>query len=163
KGSGKPQIKNPDGTVSTERTITIEANGRHFVLPTIRNGKQLTEDQAIAAWERGEHQAVGEFATAEEANRFARERTARLSEQLRPARALRPSGAPGDSALDRRHAPRPGLQRTRRAATLHHRKAGMSLDLYQQEAAERVAGLTPVQQPEVGAFDGFLRGAGMTT
>lgn len=81
---GKPQIKNADGTVSTERTITIEADGRHYVLPTIIAGKQLSEDQAVAAWRKGTNAAVGEFGTAAEANRFAQERTARLSSQLAP-------------------------------------------------------------------------------
>ncbi len=37
----------------------------------------------------------------------------------------------------------------------------MSADLYQDEALDRVSNLAPVQVPEAGAFDGFLRGSGM--
>lgn len=37
----------------------------------------------------------------------------------------------------------------------------MSLDLFQQETAERMSTMPPVVTPEPGVFDGFLRGAGM--
>jgi len=36
----------------------------------------------------------------------------------------------------------------------------MSLDLYREQAAEALGALAPVQEPEAGAFDGFLRGSG---
>lgn len=39
----------------------------------------------------------------------------------------------------------------------------MSLDLYQSETADRLATMPPVRVPEVGAWDGFIRGAGLTT
>lgn len=39
----------------------------------------------------------------------------------------------------------------------------MSLDLYRQEATEALSALAPVQDPETGAFDGFLRGTGLAT
>lgn len=39
----------------------------------------------------------------------------------------------------------------------------MSLDLYGAESLERLSRMAPVADPEVGAFDGFLRGAGLTT
>jgi hypothetical protein len=41
---GKPILRNPDGSVSTERTITIESDGKHYVIPTIINGKAVTPD-----------------------------------------------------------------------------------------------------------------------
>lgn len=37
----------------------------------------------------------------------------------------------------------------------------MSLDLYEREATDRITRMQPVQVPETGAFDGFLRGTGM--
>ncbi len=82
--TGKAQIRNADGSISTESTITIEADGRHVVLPTIMNGKRVSEDQAVAAWRKGTNQAVGVFGTAGEADKFARARTARLSSELVP-------------------------------------------------------------------------------
>ena len=80
----KPILKNPDGSISTERTITVEAGGKHFVLPTIVNGKQVSEDEAVRQWQSGSHQAVGSFGTAAEANAFAQKRSAALGEALRP-------------------------------------------------------------------------------
>lgn len=39
----------------------------------------------------------------------------------------------------------------------------MSLDLYRRETAEKIGAMAPVQVPEAGAFDGFIRGAGLAT
>jgi hypothetical protein len=39
----------------------------------------------------------------------------------------------------------------------------MSLDLYQDEALDRLKDLPPVQNPPVGTFDNFAKGAGMAT
>lgn len=80
---GKPVLPNADGTGSTERTITIEMDGRHMVLPTIIGGRRYTPDQAVELLRQGKHAPIAEFNTAEEADRFARERTARLSDELR--------------------------------------------------------------------------------
>lgn len=78
--TNRPIIKNPDGTISTERTITVEADGKHFLIPTIVGGKQLSETDAISAWASGTNQAVGTYSSAEEANRAARARSARIGE-----------------------------------------------------------------------------------
>jgi hypothetical protein len=80
----KAQIKNPDKTVSTERTIGIEMDGKHYVIPTIINGKQLSEDAAVLEFRLGRQKALGEFNTKEEADAFAKKRTAKLSVDLRP-------------------------------------------------------------------------------
>lgn len=73
---GKPFIRNEDGSVSTERTITVEADDKHFVIPTIVGGKQLTSKDAIGAWQDGKNKEVGAFGSAEEAKAFAEKRTA---------------------------------------------------------------------------------------
>lgn len=39
----------------------------------------------------------------------------------------------------------------------------MSLDLYQDEIRDQLAGMPPVTRPETGAFDGFIRGTGLAT
>lgn len=39
----------------------------------------------------------------------------------------------------------------------------MSFDLFEKETAERMMALTPVRTPEVGAFDGFIRGTALST
>lgn len=78
----KPQIQNEDGSVSTERTITIEADGKHYVIPTIVNGKVLDEETAIQLFQKGQNPPVGVFATAQEADSFARNRSDEIGNAL---------------------------------------------------------------------------------
>ena len=94
----RPIIRNPDGSISTERTITIEADGRHLILPTIVDGKQVSENDAVRLWREGKNQAVGNFSTAEEANRAARERTEALSRALQPVPVIIDFNRPATSA-----------------------------------------------------------------
>ena len=45
----KPRIQNQDGSVSTERTITIQTENGYINIPTIVNGQQVSPQQAIQA------------------------------------------------------------------------------------------------------------------
>ena len=48
--ANRPVVRNPDGSISTVRSITVEADGKYVVLPTIDpQGNNLTPDQA---WDR---------------------------------------------------------------------------------------------------------------
>jgi hypothetical protein len=71
----RPAINNSDGSFSTERTITIEMNGKYYLLPTIVNGQQLTPDQAVMAAMAGKNNPVGEFNSQMEADIAARLRS----------------------------------------------------------------------------------------
>ena len=100
--TGKPVLKNPDGTVSTEKTITIEADGKHFLIPTIIGGKETTREEAVRQWRAGTNQPVGVFGSAPEAERAARERSNRIGQSLDPYSRLAGGAeakihAPGDS------------------------------------------------------------------
>jgi len=44
----RPKVKNPDGSVSTVRTIGIEMDGMHFLIPTVIGNKVVSNDEAIA-------------------------------------------------------------------------------------------------------------------
>jgi hypothetical protein len=45
--TGKPILKNADGSVSTEKTITVtDDSGKFYNIPTIINGKRLDSKQA---------------------------------------------------------------------------------------------------------------------
>jgi hypothetical protein len=57
----RPAIQNADGTFSTERTITVESDGKHYLIPTIVDGKQRSNDEAIALWRGGKNASVGTF------------------------------------------------------------------------------------------------------
>ncbi|MEQ1491085.1 MAG: hypothetical protein ABL932_11100 [Terricaulis sp.] len=76
----RPILNNNDGSFSTERTITIEADGRQYLIPTIVGGRQRTEDEAIQLWRSGQNPEVGTFNSAEEAERAAQARSARIGQ-----------------------------------------------------------------------------------
>lgn len=65
----RPIIKNPDGTFSTEETISVGFGGRTYNIPTIWDGKRVAPEVAVenakAALRRGE--VFPNFATVEEA------------------------------------------------------------------------------------------------
>lgn len=70
-----PLIKNPDGSFSSERTITIEMDGKHYVIPTIVGGRQLSEDAAVKAFQEGKSRAVGVYGSEKEADKAAKNRS----------------------------------------------------------------------------------------
>lgn len=67
----RPVVKNPDGSISTVRSITVGFDDGQYVLPTISDdGKTLTDDEAIALFKlTGKH--LGKFDNEQEANSFA--------------------------------------------------------------------------------------------
>ena len=59
-----PTVRNPDGSVSTVRTIGIEMDGKHYLIPTVIGGRVVSNDEAIDAFKRtGRH--LGVFSTRE--------------------------------------------------------------------------------------------------
>jgi hypothetical protein len=42
-----PEVRNPDGTVSNVKTTVVGFDDGFYVLPTMRDGKQMTEKEAI--------------------------------------------------------------------------------------------------------------------
>ena len=43
---GRPMIANPDGTFSTERSITVEVDGKWYNIPSMYGGKEVSHDEA---------------------------------------------------------------------------------------------------------------------
>jgi len=78
----KPSIQNPDGTKSSELTITVEADGKHYLIPTIIDGKKVDAPEAVKQWRAGKNLPVGIYATAAEAKREAEARTDRLGREM---------------------------------------------------------------------------------
>lgn len=74
----RPRLENPDGSFSTERTITIESDGKHLLIPTIVGGKERSAEEAIRLWRDGKNKAVGSYATAEQAEDEAKKRSVRI-------------------------------------------------------------------------------------
>lgn len=63
-------VKNDDGSISTERSFSVNIDGKETLIPTVVDGKILDEDAAIDHfYETGEH--LGQFDTVEEAEEYA--------------------------------------------------------------------------------------------
>lgn len=69
--TSRPQVQNDDGTVSTVRTISIEQDGQHILIPTVtEDGRVVADDEAVAIYEQsGKH--LGVFATEDAATAYA--------------------------------------------------------------------------------------------
>jgi len=63
-------VKNDDGSISTERSFSVNIDGKETLIPTVVDGKILDEDAAIDHfYKTGEH--LGQFDTVEEAEEYA--------------------------------------------------------------------------------------------
>ena len=67
----RPKVKNKDGSYSTVRTIGIEDNGKHVNIPTVVNGRVVSNQEAVNHYRRtGQH--LGKYDSREEADAAAR-------------------------------------------------------------------------------------------
>ena len=68
--NNRPVVKNKDGSISTVRSMSFEEDGKEVLIPTVVNGKVVSNDEAIKHYyETGEY--LGKFDTVEEANKYA--------------------------------------------------------------------------------------------
>lgn len=69
--SARPTVQNADGTVSTVRSITIEADGKAILIPTVTDdGAVVSDEDAVALYEHtGRH--LGMFDTEAHADAYA--------------------------------------------------------------------------------------------
>lgn len=66
----RPIVKNADGSYSTVRSMSFNDNGKEILVPTVINGKVVSDDEAIEHYyQTGEY--LGKFNTIEEANKYA--------------------------------------------------------------------------------------------
>lgn len=73
--TSRPIMENRDGSFSTEETITIEQNGKYYLLPTIVQGRRLTPDAAVEMFTKGVNRPVGIFDDPNEADEYAKLRS----------------------------------------------------------------------------------------
>lgn len=68
----RPQVANPDGTVSTVRSITIEQDGKFYLIPTVIGNKVVSNKEAIDSFNKtGKH--LGVFDTEANADKYAQQ------------------------------------------------------------------------------------------
>lgn len=66
----RPVLKNADGSVSTTSSMSFEMDGVEILVPTVIDGKRLSEKEAIEHYKKtGEH--LGKFRDAESADAYA--------------------------------------------------------------------------------------------
>lgn len=72
----RPVVRNADGSISTERSFSIEVDGKEYLIPQVSpDGRVLSHERAIDEFKRtGKH--LGVFQSAEDADRYARQLSA---------------------------------------------------------------------------------------
>lgn len=85
-------VKNPDGSTSTVRTISIGTDEGEVLIPTVIGGRVVSDEEAIQHYERtGEH--LGVFNSPEEATRYAKKLSGEHAAEIKPKGFARGGGA----------------------------------------------------------------------
>jgi hypothetical protein len=99
-----PAVRNPDGTVSTVRSMSVNINGKEVLIPTVINGRIVSEKDAINQYMRtGRH--LGIFDTPESATTYAQKLHEMEAQRVKKARGG-PVYTPQEELLLRRYASR---------------------------------------------------------
>lgn len=69
--NNRPVVRNPDGTISTVRSMSINVDGLEYLIPTVSDdGRVLDDDEAIDTFfNTGRH--LGAFRTPDDATSYA--------------------------------------------------------------------------------------------
>lgn len=69
--NSRPIVRNPDGSISTVRSMSVNIDGQEVLIPTVSDdGRVLSDQDAIAEYQRtGRH--LGKFSSPEAATRYA--------------------------------------------------------------------------------------------
>lgn len=68
--NNRPIVKNPDGSISTVRSISINQDGKEILIPTVINGNVVSNDEAIKHYQQT-GQYLGKFDNVNDANNYA--------------------------------------------------------------------------------------------
>ena len=99
-----PKVRNPDGSYSTVLTIGIEQDGKHYVIPTVINGRVVSEKEAVDYFNKT-RKHLGAFGTQEESDAYAQRLHDQEAQRIKKARGG-VAYTPQEELLLRRYASR---------------------------------------------------------
>ena len=80
-----PAVRNPDGTVSTVRSMSVNIDGKEVLIPTVINGRVVSEEEAIQSYlKTGRH--LGMFSSPEAATAYGKSLSAQEAQRVQKAR-----------------------------------------------------------------------------
>lgn len=93
--------KNADGSISTVRSMGVNIDGQEVLIPTVVNGKVVSDDEAVAEYKKtGKH--LGKFSTPESSSAYSQSLHTQQEVMYagKPAGgAAAPAASPGDASL----------------------------------------------------------------
>jgi hypothetical protein len=80
-----PAVRNPDGTVSTVRSMSVNINGKEVLIPTVINGRVVSDEEAIQSYlKTGRH--LGMFSSPEAATAYGKSLSAQEAQRVKKSR-----------------------------------------------------------------------------
>jgi hypothetical protein len=99
-----PAVRNPDGSYSTVRSMGIEMDGKFYLIPTVINGRVVSDEEAIKSFEKtGKH--LGIFGSQAESDAYAERLHQTEAKRIGKAKGG-PAYSPAEQDLLRRYSSR---------------------------------------------------------
>jgi len=99
-----PAVRNPDGSYSTVRSMGIEMDGKHYLIPKVVNGRVVSDDEAFNHFiKTGKH--LGIFSSRADSDAYAKQLSEAEAKRIGKARGG-VMYTPAEQLLLRRYASR---------------------------------------------------------